>query len=170
MSNKSQKKLVWNLILVSLLVFGVVFFADAYWVRLSFVERHLDKLTEFQKVQLELFVERNKLLIWLSSLVFGVIGFVLFKILGTKGSSPELRWLAVGAWLFAGLSIFFGYYSLGSLMWMMSERFFNLYSKPVEWASSFQFGSLLVSLIFLATFMLRTFNVSEESHNSEQED
>lgn len=86
MTNKSAESKkefpIWLTLLLLLIVFiGLLLLVEfIIWPRSEFLGIVQKKLSSFQKEQINLFVENVKLLITLSTLIFGVIGTVVIKI------------------------------------------------------------------------------------------
>jgi hypothetical protein len=120
-----------------------------------FAEAALDKLSSFQEKQLELFRDLNNLLITLATAVIGAIGaFVLDR--DKVGQLPRFQKLrALGGVLLAGISIFCGYISHETVVWMLQKGIFNVTNPRVLWSDRFQLWSFLGSLILLPDFFYR---------------
>ncbi len=119
-----------------LLLSAVVVLLIAFETLLSslpFAEEVLSKLTDFQLKELETYVEMNKLLTTLATLTIGATtGFVANQ--AQRGALPpsELR-KAVASWILAAASLYCGHLSYQQMIWMLDQKFFNLFYSHVWW-------------------------------------
>jgi hypothetical protein len=129
------------------LVNGIVF-------RIPFSEPvDKDLALEFQKRQLDIWEETNKLLITLATLTAGAIGgFVLSRDKAFPRSISHRR-RAAASWIFCALSLYFGYLSYNEATWMLSLGVFNSYNPRLWWPTQAQFWSFLISVIIFADFI-----------------
>ena len=141
------------LILGSLLLVEVLLIPS-----IPLLERKIDGLTPLQEKQLSLFLEQNKLLTSLATLVAGAVGgLVLNRGKGEKLSPGDLR-RAIASWLLLGVSLYCGHLAQGNLVWMLDKQFFNLYNAYVVWPNKLQFWTFLAAIIITADFIFSGLN------------
>jgi hypothetical protein len=125
------------------------------------LEKKVDVLTPLQEKQLSLFLEQNKLLTSLATLVAGAVGgLVLNRGKGEKLAPGDLR-RAIASWLLLGVSLYCGHLAQANLVWMLDKQFFNLYNTYVVWPTKLQFWTFLGAIIITADFIFSGLNREE---------
>jgi hypothetical protein len=96
---------------------------------IPFVEPVTDKdvIREFQKRQLDIWEEMNKLLIALATATAGAVGGFMLSRDKVLPLAPEQRRRAGASWMFCAVSLYFGYLSYQEATWMLSLGTFNAY-------------------------------------------
>ncbi len=134
----SKTLLILTIIVGAPLVLGQVLVA-----KLPFAEvQSKADLTVSQVKQLDIYVESIKLLITLTSLLFGGFAFY-FKLAGND--QDGLRFIEASA-ILAGVSIYFGYISYSTMVWMLSKHFFDLDTPILSLSRLLQVGTFLTSI------------------------
>ncbi len=142
-----------------LLVFWGVDHAISKWVR--FAEPILrGDLSSLQGKQIDIYVEMNKQLLTLASLVFAGVG-LYFNLYLKNGVTLRKRDrnILVGTMLLAAFSIYTGYLSYDKIVWMLSMRIFNLDTPLLYWFRTLQFWSFVASILFFGWFWLVAISV-----------
>ena len=122
---------------------------------MPFVEpvRDKDLVLEFQKRQLDVWTEMNKLLIALATVTVGAVGgFMLNRDKAAPLPPPQMR-RAAASWIFCCLSLYFGYLSYYEATWMLSLGTFNSYNPRLWWPTRAQFWTFLIAILLLADFV-----------------
>jgi hypothetical protein len=123
---------------------------------LSVTEPLLDKLSDFESKQLDIFVEMNKLITTLATgLIAASVGFFVNRDQHADLTSADLR-RASAIWISGALSLYFGHLTYRQIEWMLATHFFNIFYPGVWWPARLQFVSFLVSAVLLADFIFRT--------------
>ncbi|MGA7339712.1 MAG: hypothetical protein WBE72_25710 [Terracidiphilus sp.] len=128
---------------------------DALISYIPFVEPVRDKelVLEFQKRQLDIWTEMNKLLIALATVTIGAVGgFMINRDKVVPLPRPQLR-RAAASWIFCCLSLYFGYLSYYEATWMLSLGTFNSFNPRLWWPTRAQFWTFLIAVILLADFV-----------------
>jgi hypothetical protein len=129
--------------------------------RRPFSEAILTELTEFEKKEIDIFTETNKLLTTLSTgLIAVVTGFLVNRDQNVTLLTADRR-RAIASWAASALSLYFGHLAYRQMLWMLHHRFFNIFSDAVWIPSRIQFWLFLLSAILLADFIYRTFKRKE---------
>lgn len=140
-------------ILLSLLVCFVV--VDYLVSRLPFAEPRLKgDIDKVQEKQIDIYVEMNKQLLTLASLVIAGAGL---KLQGLTAVGRARRTLIVSM-IMAALSIYAGYQSYDKLVWMLNSSFFNLNTPLLYVLRVLQFWSFVGSLFLFAWHWLTSAN------------
>jgi len=142
---------------VVLLIAGfVVHLVDSIVFQIPFVEPVIDNkelVLEFQKRQLDIWGEMNKLLIALATATAGAVGGFMLGRDKVSTLPPEQRRRAGTSWMFCAFSLYFGYLSYEETMVMLSHGTFNSYNPRVWWPTRAQFWTFLISIIIFADFI-----------------
>lgn len=136
---------------------GTILLAIAFRIYVSapFVEEEITTITPTQTKQLEMYTEMIKLLITLSTFLFGAIGG-MFAHFYEKLPTPRAQvHLALAGILLAGGSILCGYFSYQRVIWMLQLNVFNLSQPHIAWSSQLQFLLFLASAMTAALFGYR---------------
>ncbi len=113
----------------------------------------LAKLSDFQLKELETYIEMNKLLTTLATLAIGATtGFAVNRGAAAPLAPADVR-KAVASWTLSGVSLYAGHFAYQQVIWMLDQRFFNLFYPRVWWPTQAQFWTFLVSVIVLADFI-----------------
>src|SRR5438309_4080260 len=140
-----------------LLVLLALFLAVDYGIsKLPFAEPVLKgDLKKTQEKQVDIYVEINKQLLTLATLVIAGVALNL-KVQQGTGSAP--RRILIGSMIMAALSIYAGYLSYDKLVWMLAADFFNLNTPLLYVLRVLQFWSFVSSLLLFGWFWLTTTN------------
>jgi hypothetical protein len=111
---------------------------------------------EFQKKQVDSFMEMNKLLIEIATLsIGGITAFVLHRDKDVKLNGAQLR-RVIASWTLCAASLYFGYLSYQQATLELSYGFFD-YSNPLlRWPARAQFWTFLSSVAVFADFIYGT--------------
>ena len=116
----------------------------------------LESITDFEKVQIEILTEQNKLLTALATaLIATVTGFLLNREKTVSIDNADLV-RAVASWTFAAPSLYLGHLGNRQLIWMVHQRFFDPFYGGVWWSARGQFWCFLISAALLADFVYRS--------------
>lgn len=108
---------------------------------------------EFQKRQLDIWTEMNKLLITLATVTIGTVGgFLVNRDKTNPVSLAQLR-RAAASWIFCALSLYFGYLSYNEAVTMLSLGTFDTFDPRLWWPTRAQFWTFLISVILFADFV-----------------
>jgi hypothetical protein len=122
-----------------------------------------DLALEFQKRQLDIWAEMNKLLITLATLTAGAVGgFMLNRDKATPLPPGQTR-RAAASWIFCALSLYFGYLAYNEATWMLSLGTFNSYNPRIWWPIRAQFWCFLISVIIFADFIYGSIRYKNET-------
>lgn len=143
--------------LYAALAFGVLFLAILFRIYVSapFVEEEITTITPVQEKQLEMYTEMIKLLITLSTFLFGAIGGMFAHFYEKKRTPRRQVHLAFLGTALSGGSILFGYFSYQRVVWMLQLDVFNLSEPHIAWTSQIQFLLFLASATIAALFGYR---------------
>lgn len=108
---------------------------------------------EFQKKQLDIWAEMNKLLVALATLTIGGVGGFLLQQTKTARPARQQMRRAAASWIFCALSLYFGYLSYHEATWMLSLGTFNSNNPRLWWPTRGQFWSFLISVVLFADFV-----------------
>jgi len=112
-----------------------------------------DDSAEFQKKQVDSFMEMNKLLIELATAAIGgITAFVLHRDKSAKLNQAQLR-RVVASWTLCAASLYFGYLTYQQVTWELSLGFFDSYNSHLWWPVRAQFWSFLGSVVVFADFI-----------------
>src|SRR5690349_12462021 len=136
--NPAAKLLVW-LVLLGLIIAGLNYFQTYYVNQSTFSSEKISDLAKLQEKQLDLFLEMNHLLVTLATLALGGIGAFVFNRYKTGVVPSGQTARAIASWIFSALSLFSGYTSDERVVWMLSNKFFDLSNPQIVWASRGQF-------------------------------
>lgn len=125
------------------------------YVSAPFVEEEITSISIVQEKQLEMYSEMIKLLITLSTFLFGAIGGMFAHFYEAKTTPRSQMFLAFAGIALAGASLLFGYFSYQRVVWMLQVKAFNLSEPHIAWASHLQFLLFIVSAIVAAIFGYR---------------
>jgi uncharacterized membrane protein len=149
---RSRIRNFYFIAILAALVFTVFLYRS---LNAPLIEDELTELTVFQQKQLEMYVEMNKLLITLGTLLLGAIGAMLAHFYEAKPISPEQTQLVLFSSMLAGGSILCGYLSYQHVIAMFQASFFNLSNPRVSWSGHAQFYLFLASTALAASFGYR---------------
>lgn len=116
----------------------------------------LEQLNDLQKETLSTLNEMTKLLISLSTALFGLIGYFAlenFKSIGRIERTYRLD--LVLAFSFAALAIDFGYIFMEKWVELLSNGIFDPYDRLIILPQQLQIISFLISLLFACRFVYR---------------
>lgn len=113
-------------------------------------------LTDLQTKQVEIYVAMNQQLMGLGTFVLAGLGALFFYIYfeGRKTLMGVQRAMLVGSMLLAAFSIYMGYLSYDKMVWMLSQKFFNLDTPLLYWVRTLQFWSFIGSILLFLWFGL----------------
>jgi len=118
---------------------------------------------EFQKRQLDIWAEMNKLLITLATLTAGAVGgFILNRDKQVPLSPAQIR-RAGASWIFCAFSLYFGYLAYHEATWMLSLGTFNSYNPRLWWPTQAEFWCFLISVIIFADFIYNSIRHKKET-------
>lgn len=149
--NPKGKLILW-FVVVGLAIAGLNAFQTFYVNESSFSSEKIADLAKLQEKQLDLFLEMNHLLVTLATLALGGIGAFVFNRYKTGSVPAGQRGRAIASWIFAALSLLSGYVSDERVIWMLSNKFFDLSNPQIVWASRGQFWFFVLSLFCLGLF------------------
>ncbi len=116
----------------------------------------LDHLNDLQKETLSTLNEMTKLLISLSTALFGLIGYFAFENFKSVGKiARKYRMDLVLAFGFAALSIDFGYIFMDKWVEQLSNGIFQPYDNLIILPQQLQIITFLVSLFFACRLIYR---------------
>jgi glucan phosphoethanolaminetransferase (alkaline phosphatase superfamily) len=114
-----------------------------------------DHLSNLQEKELDEFLEMNKLLAVLASVIFGAIGAIVFHRY-RDNVVPRNQWRrAVGCSVFSAISLGLSYTLYERISVMLRSHFFDLTNPLIVWTSSLQFWTFLLSVFLFADFTYR---------------
>jgi hypothetical protein len=119
--------------------------------------------SDFQKKQVDIWAEMNKLLITLATLTIGGIGGFMLQGDKTAPHPPRQMRRAAASWIFCALSIYCGYLSYHEATWMLSLGTFNSFNPRLWWPARGQFWTFLISVIILADLIYGSIRDREET-------
>lgn len=120
-----------------------------------------DNSAEFQKKQVDSFMEMNKLLITLATLsIGGITAFVVQRDKALKLSPPQLR-RVIASWTLCAASLYFGYLSYQQVTWELYWGFFDPYNSHLWWPARAQFWTFLSSVVVFADFIYGSLQVRQ---------
>lgn len=126
------------------------------------LEAQLKDLSEFEKKQLDVFTDMNKLLTTLATgLIAAITGVLLNREKNTSISKEDFRRVIAG-WTLAATSLYFGHLTSRQIIWMLQAKFFNLFNDEIWWPARAQFWTFLVSAVLLADFVYRSVRRQKE--------
>jgi hypothetical protein len=136
---------------------GLFLAVDYVILRLPFAEAILQSdLKKTQEKQIDIYIEINKQLLGLATLVIAGIGLNLNLQQGGPGSPRRSRPILIGSLVMAAFSIYAGYLSYDKLVWMLASNFFNLETPLLYALRVLQFWAFVSSLFLFAWFWLTT--------------
>jgi hypothetical protein len=112
-----------------------------------------DLALEFQKRQVDIWAEMNKLLITLATAMAGALGAFMLNRDKTSPLSAEQMRRAAASWIFCAFSLYFGYLSYSEATLILSHGVFNSYTPRLWWPMEAQFWTFLISVILFADFI-----------------
>jgi hypothetical protein len=146
-------------VLVALLI-GI----EALLSSFKFAEGLTDNAAEYQRKQVDSFMEVNKLLITLATVsIGGITGFVLQRDKALKLSQPQLR-RVIASWALCAASLYFGYLSYQQVTWELYWGFFDPYNSHLWWPARAQFWTFLSSVVVFADFIYGSLQVRQTAH------
>lgn len=120
-----------------------------------------DNSAEYQKKQVDSFMEMNKLLITLATFAIGgITGFVLHRDKALKFTRPQLRRI-IASWALCAASLYFGYLSYQQVTWELYWGFFDPYNPHLWWPARAQFWSFLSSVVVFADFIYGSLQIKQ---------
>ena len=154
--------------IVLTLVVIVLHEVDSVLYHMQLVEPQDPQLVaEFQKKQLDIWAEMNKLLIALATVTIGALGGFMLNREGHKRLQPRSLHRAAASWLFCALSLYLGYLSYQQATLMLSQGVFNPISPRVYWPARAQFWTYLISIVLFADFIYGSIRDQEEPMGEE---
>jgi hypothetical protein len=139
---------------ISVLLLAATHTMDTLLTLWPFAERVEDELTVRQQQQLSLYSSLNEHLITLATIVMAFAGglFGMTTDIKTKlaPSAIAIIWISI---LFSGISMYAGYSSHRSVIWMLVNQFFNLDNPHVYWPRVVQFYSFLLAVAAVVTVL-----------------
>jgi hypothetical protein len=130
----------------------------------KFAEALTDNSAEYQKKQVDSFMEVNKLLITLATVsIGGITGFVLQRDKALKLSQPQLR-RVIASWTLCAASLYFGYLSYQQVVWELYWGFFDPYNSHLWWPARAQFWTFLSSVVVFADFVYGSLQARQPAH------
>jgi hypothetical protein len=109
-------------------------------------------LTSLQAKQADIYVQVTQQLFTLTTLLLAGVGLFVSPENSTRVAGP--KWpLAVVA-VAAAASMYFGYLSLNSTVWMLSKNFFHLQTPVLYYTRFAQFWTFSVAVLLFAWFWL----------------
>jgi hypothetical protein len=108
---------------------------------------------EFQRQQLDIWTEMNKLLIALATVTIGAVGGFLVNLDKSNPVSPARLQRAAVSWIFCALSLYFGYLSYNEAVGMLRLGTFDTFDSRLWWPTRAQFWTFLISVILFADFV-----------------
>jgi hypothetical protein len=116
-----------------------------------------ENLNDRQKQIIDMLVERNKLIISISTLIIGgTLGLLVTIVKDVKSTIPRSCWATLlMSWLALGGSTFGGYKHYERLALMLDYQFFEPFHGVFERWATMQFWLFLVGLFLSAVFILQ---------------
>lgn len=152
----------WLFYLLLLIVIGGMFTFQSFVSTLSFADVEIESLTPLQEKQLDLYRESNALLSTLATAAIGGIGALLFNRYKDGKIPPGQRARTVLSVLLLAASLYSGFLSHETVLWMLQNQFFNLTNARVLWATRAQSWCFLLALILFADFFYRGLHTERE--------
>jgi len=123
-----------------------------------------DNAADYQKKQVDSFMEMNKLLITLATIsIGGITGFVLHRDKSVKFTRPQLR-RVIASWTLCAASLYFGFLSYQQVTWELYWGFFDPYNARLWWPARAQFWSFLSAVVVFADFIYGSLQVKQGSY------
>lgn len=152
-------KQVWSVLFVAALI-GIFLFNHFIYDLQPSPQLELKSLTDVQKESLSLLRETTQLLFSLATAAFGAIGVMTLHITRTASSSPSsVRANAIAAFVFAALSVDFGYVYIEKWAELLANGVFAPFEPLVTIPQTLQLVSFLLALFFLARLALQQLSV-----------
>ena len=155
---EKTKVLLLKLKFIALIVFLIILFIYNHFLYDPQPSPHpiISQLNDLQKQAISLLSEITKLLISLSTALFGAIGvFTLQYYKQDKKLPTRLRRDAILASIFAALSIDFGYIFMEKWVELLANGIFAPFDRIVTIPQTLQFTTFLLALFFAGSLILR---------------
>jgi hypothetical protein len=135
---------------------GILIYNHFFFSPVADEDMTIDKLNDLQKESFSTLIEMTKLLISLSTALFGLIGYFALENYKTTGKI-ELKYQMdiVVAFCFSALSIDFGYILMEKWVEMLSIGIFQPYDKLTRLPQNLQIISFISALIFTSRFLVK---------------
>jgi len=146
----STKRAIFSLLLLSAVGVVVVDWALSH---LSLAEPLIADLNAIQAKQVDIYVQVTQQIFTLATLVLAGVG--LFITPERKISTQGPLWLLTSIAVLAGSSMYFGYLSFNTIVWMLSKQFFNLETPILHYLRLAQFWTFIASVFIFAWFWLK---------------
>jgi hypothetical protein len=147
------KRIAWYILIAGGMILLIILFR--LYVSAPFVEEEITDISSIQAKQLDMYTEMIKLLITLSTALFGAIGGMFAHFYEKKTTPPSQIHLALLGATLSGGSILCGYFSYQRVVWMLQVKVFNLSQPHISWTSQLQFLLFLTSAMIAALFGYR---------------
>lgn len=142
--------------IILFLAFGILFFNHFVFSASAEESLVVTDLNELQKQSFNTLMEMTKLLISLSTALFGVIGYFALENYKTSGRiNLKYRIDIVAAFCLSALSIDFGYIFMEKWVEILSIGIFNPYDKLTRLPQNLQLISFLAALSFTGRFIIQ---------------
>jgi len=157
----------WFFYSLLVIVLGGMFTFQWFVSTRSFAEVEIESgsLTHLQEKQLDLFRESNALLSTLATAAIGGIGALLFNRYKDDKIPPGQRARAIVSVLSLAASLYCGFVSHETVLWMLQNQFFNLMNPRVLWAARVQSWCFLLALVVFADLFYRSCQSERECSN-----
>ena len=152
MSRKRSAVTFYAVIL--LVVAGLLGFERLFVDTRSFAAEETSELTKVEEKSIDVYLEINRLLTAVTTLVFGALGALIVK----RGEKREQSGGEAMIWITASagaVSLYCAYLNYSQLLWMLSNKFFDLSVPQVTWSARVQFGGFVVAAVSLAHLVYR---------------
>jgi hypothetical protein len=150
-------------VVLPLLIFSLILL-EALLSSFKFAAAITENSAEYQKKQVDSFMEVNKLLITLATLsIGGITGFVLHRDKSLKLNESQLR-RVIASWALCAASLYFGYLSYQQVTWELYWGFFDPYNSRLWWPARAQFWTFLSSVVVFADFIYGSLQVRQAAH------
>lgn len=164
MARGPQRKVFFHFYSALPLLIVFLIALEALLSSFKFAAAITDNSAEFQRKQVDSFMEVNKLLITLATLsIGGITGFVLQRDKALKLSQPQLR-RVIASWTLCAASLYFGYLSYQQVTWELYWGFFDPYNSHLWWPARAQFWTFLSSVVVFADFIYGSLQVRQAAH------
>lgn len=118
----------------------------------------IDDLSSLQRGALDGMQEMSKLLLTLSTALFGFIGLVVFKQTGFELTNHRVKLQILLMVAFTVLSIDYGFILLEKLTEQLANNHFNPFELMISFPQIMQFVMFLVALLFSARLFISILN------------
>jgi hypothetical protein len=146
--------------ILAIILFATWGIDNLLWL-LPFVEPKLeDGLSSVQEKQIDIYVEMTTQLLTLATIVLGAVGTAFFRLVSEPGPQAVQgeRHILLLTGALAAVSVYIGYLSYTSTVWMLEKDFFNLDTPILHWLRIGQLWSLIFALAFLVVALWHQLN------------